>query len=107
MEHQEFKSEHFFDEHGNPTGGHSSATGVCIAWQHGPLGKGDDRKAPNGALIGTVLDMVIDRLNFFQASEFASDYNAEAIEHITRAIDALDRRTKDRQERGVEGTNVQ
>lgn len=49
------------------------------------------------------LAMVIDRLEFFQAGEFACETNAVALEHCRAALGSLEARTADRQARGVEG----
>jgi hypothetical protein len=100
-----FKSEHWNDANGNPEGGTSFGNGFAIGWQHGPLGRGLDRREPNGAFVEDVLDAVADRIRHYQASRFKSDYNAVALEHIEAALALLDQRTKDREAREVEGTH--
>lgn len=102
---QTIKSFHHTDENENPTGGHTQGTGILIAWQHGPLGRGEDRQEPNGAFVEGVLVAALDRLEFFQESRFACTENAEAILHIRRALDVLNERTRKREARGVEGTH--
>ena len=100
-------SSHFYDANGNPSGGQSYGTGFCIAWQHGPLVVNDGvRSEPNGCFVETVIAAAIDRLDHYQRSKFASPYNVQAMEHLQRALDVLDQRTKDRQSRGVEGTHA-
>ena len=47
--------------------------------------------------------VIIDRLEGFQAGEFACETNAIALEHFKAGVAALESRTKDRKERGVEG----
>jgi hypothetical protein len=102
---QGYKSEHFSDHTGMPTGGHSHGTGFAIAWQRGPLGRDGDRIEPNGAFVEDVIDVVIDRLNYYQDSRFASSYNADAIKFLSMAGAALHARTADREKREVEGTH--
>lgn len=97
-------SSHFSDKDGNPSGGTTHGTGFAIGWQNGPLGRGADRKEPNGAFVEDVINAAIDRLEYYQASKFASSYNAAALEHLLNAVDSLNRRTADRENRDVEGT---
>lgn len=102
-----FHSEHFSDEDGNPLGGSASGRGFAIAWQHGPLGRGVNRKVPNGAFVETVLGSIRDRLLFYQNGPFACVENEQAIEHIEAALAVMAARTADREKRGVEGVNEQ
>lgn len=117
--------EHWSDANGRPAGGISCGRGFTISWQNGQLGahragcesegcRGDEgwshvvgctRRPPNGAFVEGVLLAVAGRIAHYQAGEFACAENAEALEHIGRALAALDRRTQDRRERGVEGTH--
>jgi len=97
---------HFDDASGNPAGGVTTATGIEIHWQDGPLGRGADRREPNGAFVEGVIDAARDRLAYYQKSRFACQANAEAIEHLTRALVVLDQRTTDREARSVEGTHA-
>lgn len=101
-----FTDEHWNDANGNPAGGVSFGHGCCISWQNGPLGRGAGRREPNGAFVETVLQMVYNRLAFYQASPFACQANADAMDHIQAALLALDERTKDRETRQVEGTHT-
>jgi len=98
--------EHWFDAtNDNPAGGTSSGRGFTISWQNGPLGRGNERKEPNGAFVEDVLDAVIVRIEFYQHSKFNCDANALALTHLRAAAQALDNRTKEREVRGVEGTH--
>lgn len=99
------KSEHWNDENGNPAGGTTFGNGFAIGWQRGPLGRGADRREPNGAFVEDVIDACADRIRFYQSGRFASDYNARALAYLEAALNALDRRTKDREARDVEGTH--
>jgi hypothetical protein len=49
---------------------------------------------------------LIARLDFFQKSAYRCKENGEAIEYLIAALEALRERTKNRINRGVEGTNV-
>lgn len=93
------------DSNGNPTGGIVTGIGLSISWQNGPLGRGNERKDPNGAFVETVISAAKQRLEFYQASKFACDENAQAIKGLEDALTALEARTKSREDRGVEGTH--
>lgn len=100
---QKLTESHKTDENDNPTGGHSSGVGIQIRWQDGPLGRGSERKEPNGAFVEGVIQAAIGRLEFFQASKFRSRENAIALTHLETALLWLGKRTADREARGVEG----
>ena len=73
-----------------------------ICFQNGP------RKDPNsdcGVLDTDLLEIVRDRLKGFQAGDFATEYNAQALLHVEEALMWLNRRVEDRIERQVLGTN--
>ena len=113
--------EHWSDDQGRPAGGVSSGRGFAISWQNGPLGRHADqclemappsdcaegctRREPNGAFVEDVIQAIIGRIEFYQASEFACDENEEALRHLYLAADALDQRTKKRETAGTEGTH--
>lgn len=99
-----FKSEHWLDQKGHPTGGATFGTGFAIAWQNGPLGRGEDRREPNGAFVEDVIDAARDRLAFYQ-EHFPCPENEVAIGHLNNALRVLDERTKEREARAVEGTH--
>ncbi len=103
---QGFFSEHWADSTGNPGGGVTSGRGFTISWQNGPLGRGDDRREPNGAFVEDIINAAMDRLHEYEDSAFACNYNREAIRHLVNAIGALDARTADREARQVEGTHA-
>ena len=98
---------HKVDAEGNPAGGHTHGRGFTIAWQDGPLGRDGDRIEPNGAFVADVITAAIGRIEFYQDSQFNSGFNAEALYHLHAARNALRRRTRDREVRGVEGTHEQ
>lgn len=87
------------------TGGQVYGHGWVIIWQDGPLVDKDGKRGePNGATVEQVLTAVRDRLAAFQQSPLACEENAEAIDHIDDALQALQDRTRDREARGVEGS---
>lgn len=100
-----FESHHWLDSNGKPAGGATYGPGLSISWQNGPLGRGEDRTAPNGAFVETVLAAAKDRIGFYQSGEFACQENADAIAAIEVALKRLDDRTKSREARNVEGTH--
>lgn len=95
--------ENWTDKDGNPAGGVASGTGFCISWQNGPLGRGKDRKEPNGAFVEDIIKVVIERLEFYQESQFACEQNQKALGPLHAALTCLNNRTQDREQRGVEG----
>lgn len=101
----DFTAQHWNDPNGNPAGGCSSGTGVCISWQNGPLGRGENRQEPNGAFVETIIAIAIDRLMYYQRSDFSCKENANAIGALRVAWSHLRDRTAERENRGVEGTH--
>jgi hypothetical protein len=91
------------DDNGNPAGGSVSGIGLNIEWQNGPLGRGLDRIEPNGAFVETVIAAAINRIQFYQAGKFNCRENAIALTHLETALLWLNKRTQDREERGIEG----
>ncbi|KKM66391.1 hypothetical protein LCGC14_1481650 [marine sediment metagenome] len=103
---QRFTSSNESDLQGCPTGGSCEAVGVSIEWQDGPLGRGDNRKEPNGAFVETVIAMAKQRIEYYQDGKFACRENALAITKLDEALHWLQHRTADRETRGVEGTHT-
>jgi hypothetical protein len=102
---QGFSSMHFNDENGNPAGGTSYGVGFAIGWQNGPLGRGENRIEPNGAFVEDIIDVAADRIRYYQESPFNCKQNANALKHLELALEELNDRTADREERDVEGTH--
>lgn len=90
---------------GNPSGGTSQAKGVQINWQNGPLGIGADRKEPNGAFVEEVIQIAVDRINFYNDSKFRCRENSLAVTKLEEALHWLNFRTSRRTEQGIEGTH--
>ena len=133
---QKISERHEIDAVGNPGGGETSAVGISIRWQNGPLGRGKPlaeirasdvprglnpedvaRKEPNGAFVEGVIQAAIGRLQFYQTTmkvsidgktkqSFACRENAIAITKLEEALMWLEKRTRDREEREVEGTHT-
>lgn len=103
---QKIIQNHIIDKDGNPAGGYTSAKGLDIYWQNGPLGRGDDRKEPNGAFVETLIQAAIGRLEFYQDSKFSCRENALAIIKLQESLHWLQHRTADRENRAVEGTHA-
>lgn len=94
---------HLKDENGNPAGGSTEALGLRIEWQKGPILEAGGR---NGAFVEEVIEAAIGRIEFYQASKFHSLANAAALGHLRAAAEVLAERTRERQDRGVEGTHT-
>lgn len=80
-----------------------SSEGFCfeIRFQNGPI----KEAGINGLTHEALLAVLDDRLVGFQSGPYATADNAEALEHIRKAMECLHRRTKERLARGVEGTH--
>lgn len=102
---QDFDGEQWVDDEGRPAGGVNYGTGFCISWQNGPLGRGDERKRPNGAFVETILAVVASRIEFYNVSGFRCAENDAALAHIYAALATLKERTDRREAEGVEGTH--
>jgi hypothetical protein len=71
-------------------------------FQEGPL----QEVGVNGVSNEALLAMVRDRLECFQAGTYACEENEKALVAVIAAMSWLCRRTKNRLERGVEGTST-
>ena len=79
------------------------ATGkILIEFQNGPI----NVVGTNGVTHEALLTIIEDRLVGFQSGPYACADNAEALAHIRGAMECLQRRTKARLARGVEGTHT-
>lgn len=103
---QHIEETHNLDENGNPAGGITTGTGIAITWQSGPLGRGDDRKEPNGAFVEGVIQAALGRLEHYQSTKFRCRENALAITKLEEALHWLESRTANREKRQVEGTHA-
>ena len=105
MDSQPVSSHNDVDENGNPAGGYASGMGLAIQWQNRPLGRGKEREDPNGAFVEDVLEICAERIRFYQSTKFYCRENAIALTHLETALLWLNKRTRDREARGVEGTH--
>ncbi len=80
----------------------ASTSRTFINFQNGPILEA----GVNGISGEALLAVVIDRLRSFQAGQFACRENACALTHLETSLMWLQKRTRDRLARGVEGTNV-
>lgn len=83
------------------TAGHKSVG--YVHFQRGPIQENE----VNGCTQEDLLAIVIDRLNSFQAGEYACTENAYALDAIRQALAWLRFRTLERQTRDVEGRSAQ
>lgn len=72
-----------------------------IKFQEGPI----KESGLNGVTHEVLLAIVTDRLESFQKGDHACELNEVALDHVKEALAALQQRTRDRIERGVEGTS--
>ena len=92
---QKNKSDPFVERYGKPS------DHTTVLFQNGPIGE----FGVNGITQEALLAIVIDRLRSFQAGPFSCRDNAIALTHCEDALMRLQRRTRERIKRGVEGTN--
>lgn len=85
-----------------PDGGVCIGNTSLISFQNGPIGE----HGVNGISQEALLAIVIDRLRCFQAGPHASPDNESALNHVVGAVYFLQKRTKERLARGVEGTSA-
>lgn len=102
---QVIQGTHRVDDDGKPAGGTTTGRGISIEWQNGPLRVGGQERVPNGAFVEGVVMAALDRLRWYQGTEFACRENALAITKLEEALHWMEHRTRDRTERGVEGTH--
>lgn len=78
----------------------SFARALSILFQNGPI----PSHGNNGVTIEALLAVIAHRLEGFQAGPFASQDNEDALLGVKNALEALQRRTRNRIARQVEGT---
>ena len=97
---------HENDTNGNPAGGVTSGTGFTINWQNGPLNRGSERIAPNGAFVEGVIQAALGRMEYYQSGKFKCRENALVITKLEEALHWCQHRTANREARKVEGTHT-
>jgi hypothetical protein len=90
-----------FGVHCKPDEPQSGRINCFIGFQNGPI----QEAGVNGISQEALLAIVEDRLKGFQSGEYACRENAVALTKIQEAMMWLQKRTRDRMSRGVEGTN--
>ena len=106
---QEIESTHEVDPDGNLGGGKTTATGLEVNWQDGPLGQGEGRQEANGCFVETLIAAAIDRLQFYQQEadgRFACRENELTLIKLEEALHWQLHRTAAREIEGVEGTHA-
>lgn len=106
-----YKSWNFVDSDGNPAGGQYYGQGIDIRYQNGPVPLG---KRPTGAFVEDVIRAAIERLSFYEGTEydsisdgrFACQENEMSLFGLRLALWALQQRTAKRVGEGVEGTHT-
>jgi hypothetical protein len=109
---QTFTAENWLTPEGTPNGGYvnmfvgsDEREALWIRWQEGPLVVDGVRHEPNGCFVETVIEAAVQRIEHYQNdTPFRCVENAEALGHLSAALQALRDRTARRQARGVEGT---
>lgn len=85
-----------------PDGGIAIGNTTTISFQNGPI----QEAGVNGISQEALVAIVIDRLRSFQAGPYACRENAVALTQFEQGLMWLQKRTRDRMARGVEGTNA-
>lgn len=106
MDNQTFTAVNTLDQIGNPAGGSVDGVGLSIQWQNGPLGRGAERIAPNGAFVETVIAAAIQRIEHYNGTQFRCRENSLAITKLEEALHWLNHRTARREAEGTEGTHA-
>lgn len=78
-------------------------TVYAINFQNGPI----KEAGVNGLTHEVLLAIIADRLESFQSGPYACTANAQALDAVNQAQEALQSRTRERMARGVEGTHEQ
>jgi hypothetical protein len=73
-----------------------------LIFQNGPI----NEVGVNGITHEVLIAILIDRLHGFQTGPYACEANAIAMAKLAEAAHALNTRTRERMERGVEGTHT-
>lgn len=77
--------------------------GLRVRFQNGPID--ENGEGVNGIQNEDLLAIVIDRMRGFQSGTYSCRENAIALTHLETALMWLQRRTRDRIARNVEGTH--
>jgi acyl carrier protein len=86
----------------DPQGYHSRFSKQVIVFQNGPIAEA----GVNGITQEVLIAICIDRLECFQKGSYACADNRDALSLLRAAQSALQRRTRDRMAKGIEGTHI-
>lgn len=75
---------------------------ASVLFQNGPI----QEEGVNGISNEALMAIVIDRLRSFQSGPYSCRENAVALTHLETSLMWLQKRTRDRMARGVEGTSA-
>ena len=99
------------DDHNNPAGGYANdgffdykdetMPFFSVTWQDGPVDRAANQR-PNGAFVEDLLEVCRRRLGFYESSLFACEENADAIQKIEGALEALAARRTRRVSEGLQ-----
>ena len=87
-----------------PVKASSDSLEIDLLFQRGAVGA--DGSNVNGISDESLMEVLINRLKAFQAGPWACETQAAALEHLKKALAALELRTTRRQEADVEGTTT-
>lgn len=86
--------EQFLDTAHRPMGGTAWGQGVRVDWQNGPLVFDDEGRAdPNGAYVEDIIIIAMERLRFYNETDFGCREYAQAITKLEEAIHWLNSHT--------------
>lgn len=92
----------YFNQVG-PEGAHTTEGDArTVSFQNGPIKEFGVNGIPDEALYA----ILVDRLQGFQKSSYSCRENAVALTHLETALMWAQKRTKEREARGVEGTST-
>ena len=72
-----------------------------ISFQKGPI----KENGVNGITEATMIQILIDRFEYFQSGNFPCEENEEILKKLNNILDLINKRTIDRKQRKVEGYN--
>lgn len=94
-------SYHLLAEHAEQLANFEGKDSYFVLFQNGPI----PEAGVNGVTHEVLLEILIHRLQGFQAGQFGCRENALALTHLQEAQMWLQKRTRDRMARNVEGTH--
>lgn len=102
------------DAEGRPAGGFARLTlegdespCIFVRWQDGPLNRvgSPERLAPNGAFVEQLIQIALERIEFYNDNGFSCVENIAAVSSLRGVLMVLNERTARRVAQQVEGTH--